>query len=137
MSFDFRGTANREVSKAAYEVPAIQKNREKITTQELLGRELTIDEFDIVPVHEKGGAVKVNPETGEAVMQGILHFAEEPDRYYCAGSITTRVCYAWAEPFDSTEEASVELGKAGGVRVRFRQAQTNRGFPVTIPDFLD
>lgn len=124
MAFDFRKSAQ-----SATQLCELMAGREKLTTEEVIDAgELTITAFDFAPKFDQNGQPVCDPYTGEHDTFGVVVFKEHPDRYYSVGTVFTKVCKAWAAQFGgSAEAASVELGKSGGVRVRFSDGKTKRG----------
>lgn len=114
----------------------VMTGREKLETQEVLERELTIIEFGFAPKYDQDGGVVLD-ETGKPDTFGVVVFKEMPEFYYCVGAIFTKVCKAWAASFDSPEEASKALAEEGGVRVKFTPSKTKRGKKMTAVEILD
>lgn len=114
----------------------IMMNREKLDTEDVINRELTIIRFDFAPKFDKDGRPIIDQSTGEVDTFGVVVFAELPDKYYCVGSVFTKVCHAWAAPFSSAEEASEALENEGGVKVRFSPSKTKKGNNLTAVEIL-
>lgn len=131
MGFDFKKVAQENTL-----LSAIMAGREKLETEEVLNKELTIIAFDFAPKFDQQGNVVTN-EGGEVDTFGVVVFAEMPDRYYCVGSVFTKVCHAWAAGFDSPSEASQALAAEGGVRVKFTASKTKKGNNLTAVDILN
>lgn len=110
--------------------------REKIETGDIIGEQLTIIAFDFAPKFDDAGSPIVNPETGEADVYSVVTFQEAPGKYYCGGSILTKICQAWAAGYDSPEKASEDLEKEGGVKVSFRSTRTRGGKSLTSVDII-
>lgn len=115
----------------------IMLGRDKLETEEVTGKELTVIGFDFAPKFDKSGSPIVDPDTGEAEVFGVITFSELPDKYYCVGTVFTKVCQAWAAPYDSAEEASAALASEGGVRVRFTPSKTKKGNNLTAVEILN
>lgn len=115
----------------------IMRDRIKLETEQVIDRELTVIGFDFAPKFDKEGNRMVNPSTGEIETFGVVIFQEEPEKYYCVGAVFTNVCHAWASEFDSPEEASIELARAGGVKVRFTQSKTKKGNNLIAVEILN
>jgi hypothetical protein len=108
-TYNFKAKAQEELS-----LSPLMEGREKLSTQDIDGKELTVVAFDLVSIDEKEFSV--------------LNFAEYPDRFYSAGLIMTKLCKAWASDFDGDiEAASVALGESGGVGLRFTEKKTKDG----------
>lgn len=131
MAFDFKKAAQKEVS-----LSEIMVGREKLSTEEVIGRELTIDAFDFAPKFDNDGNRIIDESTGEVDEFGVITFVEEPGKYYCVGSVFTKVCKAWAAGFATTEEASKALKESGGVKVKFSPSKTKKGNNLTAVEIL-
>lgn len=114
----------------------IMMNREKLDTDDVVNKELTIIAFDFAPKFDKDGKPIIDQSTGEVDTFGVVVFSEMPDKYYCVGSVFTKVCHAWAAPFESPEEASEALEHEGGVKVRFSPSKTKKGNNLTAVEIL-
>lgn len=132
MSFNFKKVAQENTL-----LSAIMVGREKLETEDILGKELTIIGFDFAPKFDQHGMPVADPSTGEVDTFGVVVFAEYPDKYYCVGAVFTKVCHAWAAGFDSPQEASEALAAEGGVRVRFTASKTKKGNNLTAVDILN
>lgn len=118
MSFNFRESAKKEVS-----LSELMANREKLETEDVIGKEVTIREFDIVVLDAKPFAVVL--------------LDEFPDRFYNGGFVLTKLCQNWAEAFDGDiRAASEELKDSGGVVVRFTATKTKKGNNLTSIEVL-
>lgn len=114
----------------------IMMNREKLDTEDVINKELTITAFDFAPKFDKDGNPIIDQSTGEIDTFGVVVFSEMPDKYYCVGSVFTKVCHAWAAPFSSVKEASEALESEGGVKVRFSPSKTKRGNNLTAVEII-
>lgn len=132
MAFNFK-----EAAQAATQLSPIMVGRKKIKTEDIINKELTIIGFDFAPKFDESSQPIVNVETGEVDTYGIIIFKEIPDAYYCVGVVFTKVCHAWATEFGSARDASTELEKSGGVKVRFTSSRTNTGKNLTNVEILD
>lgn len=132
MSFNFKQVAQENTL-----LSAIMVGRNKLETEDILGKELTIVGFDFAPKFDQSGKPVVDPSTGEADTFGVVVFAEHPDSYYCVGAVFTKVCHAWAAPFTSAQEASEALAAEGGVRVKFTPSKTKKGNNLTAVEILN
>lgn len=113
----------------------IMAGKEKMDTEDVIDKDLTIIGFDFAPKFDQNGDVVVD-SNGEVETFGVVTFAEYPDRYYCVGTVFTKVCHAWASPFQSAEEASTALANEGGVKVRFSAGKTKKGNNLTTVEIL-
>lgn len=132
MAFDFKKTAQQETA-----LSDIMVGREKLSTDEITGQDLTIVAFDFAPKFTKEGKRIVDPETGEQDEFGVVVFKEYPAYYYSVGTIFTKICKVWAASFPSAKEASAELQASGGVKVRFTASKAKNGNNLTTVDILD
>lgn len=132
MSFNFKQVAQENTL-----LSAIMVGRNKLETEDILGKELTIIGFDFAPKFDQSGKPVVDPSTGESDTFGVVVFAEYPDSYYCVGAVFTKVCHAWAAPFTSAQEASEALAAEGGVRVKFTPSKTKKGNNLTAVEILN
>lgn len=132
MSFNFKQVAQENTL-----LSAIMVGRQKLETDDILNKELTIIGFDFAPKFDQNGNRVVDPNTGEADEFGVVVFAEMPDKYYCVGAVFTKVCKAWESAFESAEEASAALEAQGGVRVRFTPSKTKKGNNLTAVEILN
>lgn len=106
----------------------LMQGREKLTTDDVIGKELTIVAFDFAPKFDNDGNPVADPSTGEQDVFGVVTFEELPENYYNVGTVFTKVCKAWASAFSGeAEAASAALAKDGGVKVRFTAGRTKRG----------
>lgn len=132
MNFDFKKVAQENTL-----LSAIMVGKEKINTDDILGKELTINGFDFAPKFDNKGNPIIDESTGEIETFGVVTFKEIPDKYYCVGAVFTKVCHAWAAPFDSVQEASSALEQSGGVRVMFTPSKTKKGNNLTAVEILN
>lgn len=132
MSFNFK-----EVAQKSLLLSPIMAGREKMSTDEVVGKIFTIKAFDFAPKFDKDGNTISDPETGEVETFGVVVFEEHPDRYYCVGAVFTKVCHAWASAFETAEEASNALAAEGGVKVKFTQSKTKKGNNLVAVEILN
>lgn len=131
MSFNFKKVAQENTL-----LSAIMVGKEKLETEDILDKELTIVGFDFAPKFDQQGKT-VADENGEVDTFGVVVFAEHPDKYYCVGAVFTKVCHAWAAGFASAQEASAALAAEGGVRVKFSASKTKKGNNLTAVEILN
>lgn len=123
MAFNFK-----EVAQKATSLCPLMSGKEKLTTEEVVNKTLTIIAFDFAPKFNKDGSPVVDPETGEADTFGVVTFQEMPNKYYSVGVVFTKVCRMWAAEFNGdAEEASNALAESGGVQVKFVPTKTRAG----------
>lgn len=110
---DFRKIAQNELS-----LSPLISGREKLTSNDLVGQEVTITDFDFVTITDKGE---------EKTFPALL-LAEYPDHYYNGGALLNKLCIAWAGAYDGdVEEASNALHESGGVKVKISRKTTRSG----------
>lgn len=115
----------------------LMSGREKLTTEDVISVDhLTAIAFDFAPKFDDNGKRIVDPDTGEVDEYAVLVFAEQPEKYYGAGAVLTKVCKAWATPFKTSEEASEALASEGGVKMRFTKGRTKGGRSLTNVEIL-
>lgn len=129
--FDFKQAAQAQTA-----LSPIMVGREKMETEEVVNRELTIIAFNFAPKFDEQGRPIVDESTGEADVFGVVVFKEHPDSYYSVGTVFTKVCKAWAAGFASAAEASKALEESGGVKVVFRNSKTKKGNNLTSVDII-
>lgn len=123
MAFNFKAVAQQATS-----LCPLMSGKEKLSTDDVVNKTLTIVAFDFAPKFNKDGTPVVDPETGEADTFGVVVFKEMPDRYYSVGVVFTKVCRMWAAGFDGdAEAASQSLAESGGVQVKFAMSKTKAG----------
>lgn len=122
MSINFREIASNELS-----LSHLMSGREQIKTEELTGSEVTVVEFDFATITDNG-VEKTFP---------VLLLEEYPDRYYNGGALLNKLCIAWAAAFNGdVEQASEELKKSGGVKLRFKSTRTKSGNNLTSVEVI-
>lgn len=115
----------------------IMVGRDKLETDDVINRELTIIGFDFAPKFDEEGRVIVDESTGEVDTFGVIVFAEMPNKYYCVGTVFTKVCKTWEAAFSNAKEASDALAAEGGVKVRFSPSKTKKGKNLTAVEILN
>lgn len=91
---------------------ALMEGREKVNTEDIVGIELTLVDFDILK-YEKDG---------KEVSYPICVFKELPDKFYQGGMQLSRLCEAIA----SDEDLLAEL-KEQGLKLMFESSRTRSG----------
>lgn len=132
MSFNFKQVAQENTL-----LSGIMVGREKLETEDILDKELTVIGFDFAPKFDQQGKPIINDQTGEVDTFGVVVFKEYPDKYYCVGAVFTKVCHAWAAGFESPWRASAALANEGGVKVRFTSSKTKKGNNLTAVEILN
>lgn len=98
----------------------LEHGRTKLDTESIVGKELTIDKFDIVDVE--------NPDSESGRMRYcVLVFKELPDNFYNGGLILTKMVDSWLEDYESIAECQaaydVEKDK---VKIKAVMSKTNK-----------
>lgn len=132
MSINFKKVAQENTL-----LSAIMVGRDKLETEEVINKELTIVAFDFAPKFDQTGNPVVDEKTGEVDTFGVVVFKEMPEKYYCVGAVFTKVCRAWAAPFESAKDASEALIAEGGVKVKFTPSKTKKGNNLTAVEILN
>lgn len=122
MAINFKKVAQEEIS-----ISPLCAGREKLKTEELLGKELTITHFDFASISDDGDT-KTYP---------IILFDEYPNHYYAGGTIFTKMCMAWVVEYDGdVERASQDLYESGGVRIKMSATRTRNGNNLTSVEII-
>lgn len=119
-NFNFKQVANKELS-----LSPLMDHREKVDTDALYDKELTVIAFDFISTTDKDGTTKTYP---------VVNFEEMPDKFYLGGALLAKVFYAWAEDpqFNGDfEECSAALAESGGVKFKFTKTKTRSGNNLT------
>lgn len=117
----------REIAAKTLSLSDLMAGREKMTTEDLIGKTVTCVEFDFATINDKG-TEKIFP---------VLIFAEYPDKYYTGGTLLNKMCQAWAGEYDGdVSAASNALSDEGGVKIRFSSGKTKSGNNLTNIDVL-
>lgn len=110
-----------EIAEQALGNSPVITGREKITTEkiiELYPEGITLTGFDILDNGKDGYAV--------------FTFAEEPEKFINGGTLLTKMAFEWVKAFDGViADASDELARCGGIRVRLSTKKTKRGNTIT------
>ena len=109
MAYNFKASAIKETT-----LSDLMVGRTQLTTEDIVGETLTVEEFDIIAMNGKQYAIVV--------------FKEYPDRYYNGGMVLTKICLNWIDDFDGDIIATSEaLKKSGGVTFKFNTGKTKDG----------
>lgn len=131
----------RKVAQSATSVSPLMAGREKITTQEITGKTLTVAAFDIARLAN----FVVNQATGEVrdVEYAVFVFSEMPNHYYQAGTVGTRIVNDWLALYDGESddiheqcaELSAEIAPEK-IQLRFTETKTRRNQNIVKIDVL-
>ena len=112
----------KSIAVDALTLSPLMAERTQIKTDELLGKEATVMEFDFATITDKG-VEKTYP---------VMLLKEYPKNYYNGGALMCKLCEAWATEYDGdVEAASDALNKAGGVKFSFKKKTTKSGNNLT------
>lgn len=115
------------LAKEATSLSEIMKGRTKKDVDELYGEEITIDGFDFITMTDNSG------ETKEFA---VCTYAEEPECFFFAGSVLTKICKAWVTDGESLEEVNEALKSEGGVAIKLGKGKTKNGNKLTTVEIL-
>lgn len=117
----------KDVAVKTLSLSELMAGREQLKTEDLIGKTVTIMEFDFATITDKG----------EEKTFPVILFKEYPDHYYNGGTLLQKLCIAWAAMYDGDyETASEELSNSGGVQIRFRMTKTKSGNNLTSVDVV-
>ena len=118
-NINLRALASKELS-----LSPLMENRDKVESDELYGKELTVIAFDFITTKDpKDGVDKTYP---------VVNFEELPDKFYLGGALLAKVFTVWAAEFGGDfDEASNYLAETGGVKFRFTKGKTRSGNNIT------
>lgn len=89
-------------AKARFTLSELMEGKTKIETEEILGKSLTMKNFDLV-----------SQSNGE--IYSVIVFTEFPDKFYFGGTVLTDLCTGLIEEFGAT--ASQQLEEDGGIKM--------------------
>lgn len=81
-----------EQAAQSIQLSELHNNREKLDSNDIVGRELTIEDFDLA---------EMDDDTSFAV----FHFKEYPNHYYNGGLVLTKMVNRWVEAYGSIADA--------------------------------
>lgn len=115
------------LAKEATSLSEIMKGRTKKDVDELYGEEITIDGFDFITMTDK---------SGESKEFAVCTYAEEPECFFFAGTVLTKICKRWEADSDSLEAANEDLKSEGGVVIKMDKGKTKNGNKITTIEIL-
>lgn len=77
----------------------LEHGRTKLQTEDIVGKTLTIDKFDIVDVENP-----TDDEPNKRMYYCVLVFKELPDNFYNGGLILTKMIATWLEDYETLQE---------------------------------
>ena len=115
------------IAKEATSLSEIMKGKNKVDVDELYDEEITITGFDFLTMTDK---------SGEQKEFAVCTYAEDPEAFFFAGTVLTKICKAWVSDFGSAEEASEALAAEGGVSIKMGKGKTKNGNKITTVEIL-
>lgn len=106
------------LAKEATSLSEIMQGKTKKEVDELLDEEITITGFDFLTATDKSGETKD---------YAVCVYAEEPECFFFAGTVLTKICKRWAADFESPAEASEALAADGGCAIKMSLGKTKKG----------
>lgn len=106
------------LAKEATSLSEIMQGRTKKEVDELLDEEITITGFDFLTATDKSGETKD---------YAVCIYAEEPDCFFFAGTVLTKICKRWVADYESAAEASEALTADGGCTIKMSLGKTKKG----------
>lgn len=104
----------KEAAQKATVLSYIMEGRQKIDTANIVNKELTIIEADLV-------------KNSDDTEYPCILFNEYPNNYYCGGMVLKKIVISWIESFGGDIEGmNLELAKSGGVKIKLTQAKTKQ-----------
>lgn len=103
----------KQLAADSTQLSELYKERKKLETRDVVGKELTISDFDMVSMMSKGKMVSFAAVTFEE-MEGFV---------YNAGLILTKMITAWVDEYDTVEQAR-EAYKAETDKVKVKLTET-------------
>lgn len=116
-----------QIAKEATSLSEIMKGKTKIDVDELYGEEITITGFDLMTGTDK---------SGESKEFAVCTYAENPDVFFFAGTVLTKICKAWLADYDTPQECSEALAESGGVVIVMSKGKTKNGNKITNVDII-
>lgn len=114
-------------AKKATTLSPIMEGKERLTVDDVISlypEYVTINGFDII-----SSGLESYP---------VLTFAEDSNKFVFGGAIMNNICHDWAQLYDGdVEEASEQLNKAGGVKIKFEKGRTKSGNNLTKAIVID
>lgn len=114
-------------AKKATTLSPIMEGKERLTVDDVISlypEYVTINGFDII-----SSGLESYP---------VLTFAEDSSKFVFGGAIMNNICHDWAQLYDGdVEEASEQLNKVGGVKIKFEKGRTKSGNNLTKAIVID
>ena len=117
-------------AKEATSLSEIMKGKTKIDVDELYGEEITIIGFDFLTTTDE--------RTKETKEFAVCTYKEDPDAFFFAGTILTKICKRWMADFgfNTPEECSEALEADGGCVIVMSKGKTKNGNKITNVDII-
>lgn len=93
---------------------AITAGREKLETEDVIGKKLHIGAIDFLPKRDENGEPIVDED---GVVEEYVVVTVDDAYYYCGGTVLTGLCKGWLENYDNVEALNDDLASEGGVDI--------------------
>lgn len=129
--FDFR-KAGQELTALA----PIMAGKEKLKTEEVINKQLTIIGVGFARKFDEGGNPIVD-DNGEPDTYAVVEFEEMPGYVYPCGTVPTNVFKDFLLQFEGKEQALNDaIKESKGIKVQFSASKTKKGRDCTVIQFL-
>lgn len=105
--------------KKEFNVPEVMLDRRKLETDEILGHDLTIENFDLCNF--------VDPDTKVPFAAPVLNFEEHPGCYYRGGQSLKKFVETIVNAYDGDIDTAVSEFSAEKIRIRLVKLRTRSG----------
>lgn len=100
----------------------LEHGRTKLDTDNIIGKELTIDKFDIVDVEAPD-----DNDSNKRMRYCVLVFKELPDNFYNGGLILTKMIDSWLEDYPTIKECQKAYDDSKEkVKIKAVMSKTNK-----------
>lgn len=100
----------------------LEHGRTKLDTDTIVGKELTIDKFDIVDV-----AAPDDENPSKRMHYCVLVFKELPDNFYNGGLVLTKMIDSWLEDYESVESCQKAYdAEKEKIKIKAVMSKTNK-----------
>ena len=114
-------------AKESTQLSPLMNGKTKVDVDELLNEEITITGFDFM---------EQKNDNGETSRFAICTYAEDPEAFFFAGKVLTKICESWVEDYANAEEASEALYNEGGCPIKMKKGKTKKGNNIINVDIL-
>lgn len=116
----------KAIAKEHTEGSFVTVGREKVDVNNITNtypNGVTVTEFDFL--------------TGKDGDFAVCAFKEDEKSFFFGGKILTDICKSWAEGYETTKDASVDLTAEGGVKLRFKRDKTKDNRDVVLVEVVE